>query len=135
MVFIDRGRGFFNAGTGKITDGFNAELKEHKLIAFMGDNAAQQPGSLQETMLHETAVAWIRLGLACTSPAMPGEETSEDFSARMQKMAQKINEEYDVDGLCRDLPTRLEALCNAGGGSCVSDRLSHGGCISTCKST
>ena len=79
----------------------------------MGDDAARQPGSLQELMLHETAVAWIRRGLTWTLPAKPWEETVEDFSARMRGVVQKINDEYNVDGLCRELPARLEALYSA----------------------
>ena len=63
------------------------------MIAFMGDDAARQPGSLQEMMLHETAVAWIRRGLTCTLPAKPQKETVEDLLARMRKVVQKINEE------------------------------------------
>ena len=116
VVFTDRGRGFYNAGTGKITDEFKAALKQHKLKAFMGDDAARQPGSLQEMMLHETAVAWIRRGLTWTLPSKPWEETVEDYSARMREVVQKINDEYDVDGLCRELPARLEALYSAQGG-------------------
>ena len=107
---------FPSAGTGKITDEFKAALKKHKFIAFMGDDAAQQPGSLQEMMLHETAVAWIRRGLTWTLPAKPWEETAEEFSARFRQVVQKINEEYDTDGLCRGLPARHEALYSAEGG-------------------
>ena len=100
------------------------------MIAFMGDDAARQPGSLQEMMLHETAVAWIRRGLTCTLPAKPWEETWEDFSARMRKVVQKISKEYNVDGLCRYLCLPGLKLCAVQtGGSCVSDRLSHGGCL------
>ena len=69
---------------------------------------------MQEMMLHETAVAWIRRGLICTLPAKPQKETVGDLLARMRKVVQKINEEWcDVDGLCRDLPAKLEPLCSA----------------------
>ena len=116
VLFTDRGRGFYNAGTGQITREFQAALKQHKLTAFMGDDAALQPGSLQELMLHETAVSWIRRGLTWTLPAKPWEETVEDYSARLRDVVHKVNEEYDVDGLCRELPARVDALHNAEGG-------------------
>ena len=71
VLFVDRGCGFYNAGNGAITPEFKAALQEHNLTALMSDDAAQQPGSLQEMMLHETAVAWIRRGLTWTLPAKP----------------------------------------------------------------
>ena len=46
MVFVDRGVGFYNAGTGGITPELKAALADHGLKALMGDDASQQPGSL-----------------------------------------------------------------------------------------
>ena len=68
-VFVDRGKGFFNAGNGSITYQFKHALSDHGLTAFMRDDAAQQPGMHQDMMLHETAAPWIRKGLAQTLPA------------------------------------------------------------------
>ena len=82
----------------------------------MGDDASRQPGSLQELMLHETAVAWIRRGLTWTLPARPWEETVAAFSARLREVVRKVNDEYNVEGLCRELPTRVESLYDAEGG-------------------
>ena len=84
VLFVDRGSGFFNAGSGTITNEFKTALQDHSLTAFMGDNAALQPGSLQEMMLHETAVAWIRRGLTRSLPPKPWEETIEAFGARLR---------------------------------------------------
>ena len=116
MVFVDRGAGFYNTGTGRITADFKLALKDHGLTAFMGDDASQQPGSLQEMMLHETAVAWIRRGLTWTLPAKPWEESVEDFAARLKEVVRKVNAEYNVDGLCHELPVRVQALFDAEGG-------------------
>ena len=47
----------YNSGNGHITAGYKQALRDHSLRAFMGDDASEQPGELQELMLHETAVA------------------------------------------------------------------------------
>ena len=109
-VFTDRGKGFYHSNNGYITDEYKAALHEHRIKAFLGDDGQQQPGDLQDMMLHETAVAWIRLRQKVTVPAKPWEETVEDFTERMKGIAAYINENYDVEGLCRELPDRLEEL-------------------------
>ena len=45
-VFVDRGRGFYHPGTGKITPEFKQALKDPKFKAFWGDDASLQPGHL-----------------------------------------------------------------------------------------
>ena len=60
ILFTDRGQGFYNNNCGHITRLYKAALAEHDLKAYYGDDASIQPGNLQEIMLHETAVAWIR---------------------------------------------------------------------------
>ncbi len=67
LIVVDRGRGFWATNTGKITAEFKGALRGHGRRTFMRDDAGKQPGSLQEVLLHETAVAWIRCRLACTS--------------------------------------------------------------------
>ena len=69
-----------------------------------------QPGKLQEMMLHEIAVAWMRHRLAQTKPREPWLETVDDYKSRLKECAAFINGKYDVDGLCRALPTRLASL-------------------------
>ena len=69
VVFTDRGRGFYTPSTGAITPEYSAALREHSLKAFMGADAARQPGDLQDLMLHETAVSWLSSRLALTTPA------------------------------------------------------------------
>ena len=87
----------------------------------MGDDAGKQPGSLQEVLLHETAVAWIRCRLACTVPAKCWEETRQEYSTRLKRCCEHINDEHDVDALCRAFPKRCKKLDDAQG--C---RLSYG---------
>ena len=39
-----------------------------------------------------------------------------NFSARLREVVRKVNDEYNVEGLCRELPTRVESLYDAEGG-------------------
>ena len=95
---------------------FKAALADHGLKAFMGDDASQQPGSLWEMMLHETAVSWIRRGLIWNLPPRPWEETPTEYACRLRAVVADINTRYDVEGLCRELPQRVLALHDAQGG-------------------
>ena len=115
VLFTDRGNGFFESGTGAITDGYRDALKQHKLKCFFKNNASVQPGELQEIMLHETAVAWVRQRLTKTRPKEAWTETAEDYYTRLKTCAAYINEHYNVEGLCHDLPTRLLDLQEAEG--------------------
>ena len=82
----------------------------------LGDNAAVQPGHMQEVMLHETAVAWIRHRLAQTTPNQCWLESRTAYEARLKRVVTSINAELDVKGLCFNLPGRLDRLIAAGGG-------------------
>ena len=101
---------------GKITDEYRDALRAHALTAFMAVDASRPPGSLQELMLHETAVAWVRRGLTWTLPARPWGETGEAVGARLLEVARKVNDEHSVAGLCGELPIRVESLYHAEGG-------------------
>ena len=61
-------------------------------------------------MLHETAVAWMRQRLTKTRPQQAWTETLEAYRSRLKACAAYINEHYNVQGLCHDLPTRLRDL-------------------------
>ena len=110
MLFTDRGNGFYDSGSGAITDDYSESLKQHQLKAFFGADASQQPGELQELMLHETAVAWVRHRLTKTRPKQAWTETLGEYRARLKNCAAYINDNYDVEGLCRGLPKRLRTL-------------------------
>ena len=115
VVFTDRGNGFFQSGSGKITPGYRDALRQHGLKAFMGSDASMQPGTLQELMLHETAMAWVRQRLARTLPKIPWQETIPEYISRLKQVACYINDQYDVDGLNRELPMRVEKLLASDG--------------------
>jgi len=44
LLFSDRGNGFYDAGSGTITAGYQQALRAHGLKAFFGDNVSVQPG-------------------------------------------------------------------------------------------
>ena len=69
-----------------------------------------QPGSLQELMLHETAMAWVRYRLKKNVPKIPWEETIGEYGVRLKEVAAYIEREYGVDALCRGLPDRVAIL-------------------------
>jgi len=66
-----------------------------------------------DMLLHETAVAWFRKLMRKTKPeVMPWLETREMWSKRARQVVSQINRDYDVAGLCREFPTRLEDVVN-----------------------
>ena len=116
IVMTDKGRGFYHGFTSGITAPYKAGLRSSGLRAFMGDDAKEQPGDLQDMMLHETAVAWIRHRESTSRPATPWTETVTEFGARLRSICQDINQNCDVEGLCRKLPERAQAVADAEGG-------------------
>ena len=119
-VFTDRGQGFYTLRGGNITPHYADALKSHGLRAFMGACAKEQPGDLKDVLLHETAVSWLTNRLTVTLPAEPWDETVPQFSERLRMACEYVNKYYDVEGLCRSWPTRLEELRKTEG-----DRLRH----------
>ncbi len=110
VLLTDRGNGFYQSGSGSITDGYRDALREHGLKAFMGADASAQPGNLQELLLHETAVSWMRVGLAKTVPKECWAETLPAYRSRLKAVCANINAKHDVAGLCRELPERVADL-------------------------
>ena len=76
-----------------------------------------QPGNLQEVMLHETAVSWIRVreARARARPVTPWKETVEELGTRLRSICQDIKDNCDVEGLCRKLPKRIQHVADAKG--------------------
>ena len=110
IVMSDRGVGFYHGSWGTITHGYKAGLQSSGLRPLMGEDASKQPGSLSDLLLHETAVAWLRYKMKLSIPARPWKETSEQYKARIQEACRKVNAEYNVEGLCKQLPERLDKL-------------------------
>ncbi|CAK0801209.1 unnamed protein product [Prorocentrum cordatum] len=94
-LFTDRGNGFYNAGSGAITEEYRGALRRH---------------NLREVMLHETAASWMRDRTTKTLPKWCWDETLEAHRARLKACAAQINSACDVDGLRRELRSRVKDL-------------------------
>ena len=108
IVFVDLGGGFYKAST--ITSEFKHALREHDFKPFHGDDASMQPGASGDLWPHETSVSWVRHRLTRTLPSEPWEETEEEFGARLKEAAGWVNQNHDVEGLCKEMPQRMHDL-------------------------
>ena len=115
ILFVDRGRKFYEKNHGKITPKFKEALTRNRFKAYYGDNAKAQPGAMHELMLHETAVSWIRYLEEQTRPKEPWTESVSEYASRMEGIAVDINKRHKVDNLCRALPKRVQKLLEAEG--------------------
>ena len=77
---------------------------------FAGDFAAEQPPDIPDILAHETAISWVKLRESKTKPARPWEESREAFTVRIRGIAQAVNAQCDVEGLCRGFVKRLEQV-------------------------
>ena len=66
-------------------------------------------------MLHETVVAWARNLMTKSTPAKPWEESPELFGRRLKEAFAFMNDNYNVEGLSRELPDRVQTLVEADG--------------------
>ena len=82
----------------------------------MGDNAVKQPGSMQDFLLHETAVSWLRHRLAQSTPRQCWLETRPEYASRLKRCCEEVNTDLDVEGLCKQLPKRMKTLDDRKGG-------------------
>ena len=65
--------------------------------------------------MHETAVAWIRRRETRSRPAVPWSESPAELGTRLQTICQDINNNCDVDALCRRFPQRVQMVVDAEG--------------------
>ena len=115
VLITDKGRGFWNPGTGHITQEYKDAVCKFKFTTFMGDDATLQPANAADLMLHETAVAWVRKRLSNTLPKNEWLETREEYGHRLKEVATFINREHDVKGLCHGFSKRVDDLIDRGG--------------------
>lgn len=114
-LFTDRGRGFYMTNSGRSTAEYAGALAQNGFNAVMGENAVTQPGSFQDVLLHETAVSWLRHRLSRTTPAKCWQETREEYGRRLKRCCEEVNQECDVEGLCKGLPKRIKMLLDTQG--------------------
>ena len=96
--------------SGRITAEYKGALARNELQAILGENAVRQPGSLQDVLLHETAVSWLRHRLSRSTPAKCWLESREDYGRRLKRCCEEVNKECDVEALCKGLPKRMKLL-------------------------
>ena len=66
---------------------------------------------MPDMLLHKTAVAWFRNRMRQEkSEVLPWLETQEQWTRRARKVFAYVNENYDVAGLCREFPDRLQSV-------------------------
>ena len=109
VVFTDRGTGMY-APSGQIVGAFREAVRDAGLRTFWGEDAKKQSPDMGDLLLHETAVSWFRGKMRREKPLThPWEETRAQWAARAARCVRQINAEYDVAGLCREFPSRLQA--------------------------
>ena len=91
-------------------------LAQHGFTNLMGHDASLQPGQIQEILLHETVVSWIRVRLAQGTRKECWLEAPAQYEARLKQAAADINQHLDVAGLCNNLPKRMTQVIAAKGG-------------------
>ena len=96
--------------SGRITAEYRGALAQNGLKAIMGENAVMQPGSLQDVLLHETAVSWLRHRLSRSTPAKCWQESREEYGRRLKRCCEEVNKECDVESLCKGLRKRMKLL-------------------------
>ena len=97
------------------SNSFHQALAQNDFKAIMGDNAVMQPGSLQDVLLHETAVSWLRHRLSRSTPAKCWQESREEYARRLKRCCEEGNKECDAEGLCKGLPKRMKLLQDTDG--------------------
>ena len=117
LAFVFRGAGI---GPSLLSDPWGAQFKEalgtHGLTCIMGDDASAQPGNLQDVLLHETAVSWLRLRLAASTPARCWEEAPVQYTSRLKRCCDDVNQNLKVDDLCNAWPKRIRKVRDLEGG-------------------
>ena len=114
-VFTDRGTGMYSA-QGRVVHKYADALAEAGFKLYWGRDAAKQAPDMPDLLLHETAVSWFRLRMRKERPeVLPWNETQEQWAKRARKAIAYINQEYDVAGLCREFPQRLEDVVDGEG--------------------
>ena len=113
----DRGPGFYQSSTGHIVGEYKRALDETGFRALMGDDASQQPPDVPDVLLHETVAGWMKKYLQKEhfNRTDSLEKNQERLVQTMAECKSFINKEYDVDGLCRAFPKRLQELIDEGG--------------------
>lgn len=96
ILLTDRGKSFFDACTGKITQECKQAAKDVGFKVSQGDDASAQPGQskLGQVILHETAVSWSPKSLHQCRQQSSGWKEVEEYGDRLKSIAQDINDNF-----------------------------------------
>ena len=117
VVATDRGPGFLQTSTGHIVKEYQKSLEQHGFRPWAGDDASRQPADLPDLFPHETVVSWARKYLKA-HPLQKGrglQSLREQLVRTLSACASHINSNYDVGGLSRCFPRRVNELIDAKG--------------------
>ena len=121
-VMSDRGPGFYQASSGTIVAAYREALTRNSFYTFAGYEAKWQPPDIPDILMHETVAAWVRTFFR-RYPFKQRPKVHQNymlFAQKLRKCESHINANYDVDGLCRSFPSRIDDLVRSKG-----DRLKH----------
>ena len=118
VVCTDRGPGFFTRN-GYFIREYKEALSHHGFRAYVGDkDGTAQPGDLAECWPHERIASWAKywLGKHPVSKFGSLDHMEEHVRQRLTECAEHINENYNVESVCRSWPKRMKELKDARGG-------------------
>ena len=114
-VFTDRGTGLYTP-QGRVVREYASAIQRNKFHLYWGPDATRQSPDMGDLLLHETAVSWFRNVLRKLKPeTLPWEETQSQWTRRAKMAIAYVNQEYDVAGLSREFPSRLQAVIDGEG--------------------
>ena len=88
---------------------FFLRLEDPSRSSEAGRRKTSEPAS-PPVEVHETAVAWLRSLLSQSTPRAPAEETRDAYLTRLREACAHVNDNFDVAGLNRELPGRVQQL-------------------------
>ena len=115
QIFTDRGTGMYTS-LGKAVVAYAEAVDVAGFRLYWGTNAQRQSPDMGDVLLHETAVAWFRKRMRAEKPeVVPWQESPEQWARRCRRIVASMNKDYDVAGLCRQFPTRLQEVIESEG--------------------
>ena len=109
---------FRGAGIGPslLSDPWGTLMVQLAAVACSPDLPFTCPGNLQDVLLHETAVSWLRLRLTESTPARCWEGAPVQYTSRLKRCCDDVNQNLKVDDLCNAWPKRIRKVRDLEGG-------------------
>ena len=117
VVCTDRGPGLFTQN-GYFIREYKDALAQHGFRAYAGAyDGTSQPGDLADCWPHERIVSWAKYWLSKHPvPKLANMDRVEELvGLRLAECAQHVNDNLDVDAVCRGWPKAMRMLKASGG--------------------